>query len=337
MRFARTCCLLLLVLLLVPNRPVGSTDDADRHRRTAPSLTPPRAENAFSDERAGFSVRVRDEVIPYRVMGLFVMPGERIPLRPLSATPERGFTVEAERGAVRSGPDGTWTWTAPRTPGLYPLAVTETTSGARIRLNAFVMTPFDHRSARLDGYRIGRYEPTPLRNNPIYNRPPGFVRLTAANRDVHIAPHFTLGQFACKQTAAYPQYLLVRERLLLKLEWILQELNDRGHTAHTLHVMSGFRTPHYNRAIGNRSRYSRHLYGGAADVFVDADDDGYMDDLNGDGRIDRDDAQVLAAIVNDRKHDPDYRPFRGGLGLYDAAPHRGPFVHVDARGYLARW
>ncbi|WP_376696195.1 hypothetical protein [Wenzhouxiangella sp. EGI_FJ10305] len=27
----------------------------------------------------------------------------------------------------------------------------------------------------------------------------------------------------------------------------------------------------------------------------------------------------------------------GGLGLYGPRSHRGPFVHVDARGNAARW
>ena len=29
--------------------------------------------------------------------------------------------------------------------------------------------------------------------------------------------------------------------------------------------------------------------------------------------------------------------FDGGLGVYGPASHRGPFVHIDLRGYRARW
>jgi len=32
-----------------------------------------------------------------------------------------------------------------------------------------------------------------------------------------------------------------------------------------------------------------------------------------------------------------YQPFIGGLGIYGPKPHRGPFVHVDVRGFRARW
>ena len=335
--------LLALSFLLLLGAATEPIDDAPPHvaSRSLSAPVPPLSADdetaRFSDGRAGFSVRVRDEVIPYRVMGVFVMPGEQVRLAAETQHPAAAFVAKAKSGSVQTaGPDA-WRWTAPRTPGLYPLTITDVTSGERIRLNAFVLTPFDHRSQRLDGYRIGRYERTPLRGNPIYNRPAGFVRLTAANHDVRVAPHFTLGQFACKQTNTYPQYLLLRERLLLKLELILQEANARGHTTHTFHVMSGFRTPHYNRAIGNRTAYSRHVYGGAADIFIDNDGDGQMDDLNGDGHIDKSDARVLAAIVDDHQHERWYQSFLGGLGIYGPAPHRGPFVHVDARGYRARW
>jgi uncharacterized protein YcbK (DUF882 family) len=131
--------------------------------------------------------------------------------------------------------------------------------------------------------------------------------------------------------------LLLREELLLKLEALLQAVNKRGVAVNTLHVMSGFRTPHYNRAIGNQTDYSRHLYGGAADVFVDADGDGTMDDVTGDGTTTRADARWLANLVESLQDGADMPPVIGGLGVYGPAPHRGPFVHVDARGYRARW
>ena len=200
-----------------------------------------------------------------------------------------------------------------------------------------MLVPFDHGQQALNGYRIGRYEPVPLRGDPAYRRPAGFVEVTPETRDVPVAPHFTLGQFLCKQESDYPKYLLVRERLLLKLEMILAAVNDLGIEAQTLHVMSAFRTPHYNKAIGNTTTYSRHLYGGAADIFVDTDDDGVMDDLDGDGAITKADAQVMAQIVEGETDEVWYQPFIGGLGIYAPAPHRGPFIHVDVRGQRARW
>jgi hypothetical protein len=99
--------------------------------------------------------------------------------------------------------------------------------------------------------------------------------------------------------------------------------------------MSGFRTPAYNASIGNTTIYSRHLWGDAADVYVDADGDGRMDDLNGDGRHTVADARLLATWVEGLEARKSWRP--GGLASYRANAVHGPFVHVDARGTRARW
>lgn len=291
----------------------------------------------YRPERVNFAVQVKDAVVPYRVLGLFVMPGEAVPLEALLAPPAARFTAQAEAGTlVETGP-AQWQWTAPEEPGLYRLAVTNEATGAQMLFNAFVKTPYDPADARIGGYRIGQYQKKLLRGDSAYARPEGFVKLTRENRDVRVAPHFTLGQFQCKQGGGYPKYLLLEERLLLKLEIILEAVNERGIPAQTLHVMSAFRTPWYNRSIGNRTEYSRHLYGGAADVFVDTDGDGVMDDLTGDGRTAVADARFLAALVEEQTGEAWYAPFVGGLGVYDAAPHRGPFIHVDVRGRPARW
>jgi uncharacterized protein YcbK (DUF882 family) len=101
--------------------------------------------------------------------------------------------------------------------------------------------------------------------------------------------------------------------------------------------MSGYRTPHYNYAIGNRTQHSRHAYGDAADVFVDSDLDGVIDDLDRSGRVDTGDAKWLYSIVESLYGETWYMPFVGGLGLYGPKPHRGPFIHVDTRGQRARW
>jgi uncharacterized protein YcbK (DUF882 family) len=103
-----------------------------------------------------------------------------------------------------------------------------------------------------------------------------------------------------------------------------------------MQVMSGFRTPQYNGGGGNgRSGVSRHMYGDAADVFVDNDQNGRMDDLNGDGRVDHRDAQVILEAVErvERRHPR----FAGGGGVYRANAAHGPFAHIDVRGWRARW
>jgi hypothetical protein len=77
------------------------------------------------------------------------------------------------------------------------------------------------------------------------------------------------------------------------------------------------------------------MYGDAMDVYVDNDGDKGMDDLNGDGRVDVNDARVLAnAAQNVEREHPN---LIGGIGVYaPTGAHRG-FVHIDTRGYRARW
>jgi hypothetical protein len=116
--------------------------------------------------------------------------------------------------------------------------------------------------------------------------------------------------------------------------------------------MSGYRTPYYNRAIGNSTTYSRHLWGDAADIFVDTNPrDGEMDDLNRDGMENFRDAKILYDIVNDiyapriqrlltsgLVYEPRLqRLFTGGLARYPETDAHGPFVHVDVRGIYTRW
>ena len=101
--------------------------------------------------------------------------------------------------------------------------------------------------------------------------------------------------------------------------------------------MSGYRTPWYNQAIGNVP-YSRHAWGGAADIYIDeAPMDGRMDDLNGDGRVDRDDARWLADFVSGMSRRGEFGARIGGLGVYGSNSAHGPFIHVDVRGSRARW
>lgn len=291
---------------------------------------------AFDAGLADFTIQFGKRTVDYQVLAVSVMPGEKIPVsvvRPGKWT----FSLWADAGIQDHPEPATWEWTAPMAPGHYLLRV-QRNDGEAVDLRVFVLRPGKAaREGVLQGYRIGNYPERPLRDDPIYQAPDGFIEVTEAMADLPVSPHFTLGQFLCKQQPDHwPKYLLLRTALLIKLETLLAETNRRGIHADTFFIMSGYRTPTYNKAIGNVA-YSRHLWGGAVDVFVDNDGDGVMDDLNGDGRHDIADAKMLHRIAQDLADNGIWKRLLGGLGLYGPRPHRGAFVHVDARGNNARW
>jgi hypothetical protein len=190
----------------------------------------------------------------------------------------------------------------------------------------------------LNGYRIGHYPTVALRQQPIYTPPRGLIEVTLENENTLVSPHFRLRQFLCKQDGDYPKYMVLDARLLTALELFLEKANAHGYQARTLTVMSGYRTPYYNRAIGNSTTYSRHVWGDAADIFIDENPkDGRMDDLNQDGEIDSHDAEVLYDLIESGYESRFQSLLVGGLARYRETSSHGPFVHVDVRGVTARW
>lgn len=305
----------------------------------APSADSGRVSEEIADRvvhRPGFALKVGNEVSPYGVTSLFVLPRSTLRLEAVLLEGNERFVAAAEKGRLVRVAPTTWTYRAPATPGVYGLTLCDMRGNRTMYVNVFVLEPYDGEDV-FHGYRIGRYERIPLRDDPAYEMPDGFVRVTKDNEGTWVSPHFQLRQFLCKQESEYPKFLVLRTRLLIKLEMLLEALDAEGIRADGLHVMSGYRTPWYNRAIGNSTRYSRHAYGDAADVFVDNDRDACMDDITGDGEATEADARTLAAVIEARSEDAWYAPFAGGLGVYGPAPHRGPFIHIDTRGRRARW
>jgi hypothetical protein len=94
---------------------------------------------------------------------------------------------------------------------------------------------------------------------------------------------------------------------------VLRELRDKGIDNSRVVVLSGFRAPYYNDLrIDGRGAASRHQFGDAADIIIDADGNGQMDDLNGDRRSDlRDLSRIGAAVASVERRYPE---LIGGLG-----------------------
>jgi hypothetical protein len=332
----------------------GPADEASSPREFLslernPDLTPVRLDRESSVNRATpratfeagtapLAVEADGAPLLFEVQAIPVLPGATVRFRVPEGGPTADVRLEFAQGSAAET-DGGWDWVAPAQPGAYAL---EISAGAEsdtrvVQVTALVAHPASLvEGEAIHGFRLGRYMDKPLRGDPAYLPPDGFIEVPAGLENLAVSPHFVLGQFLCKQEGDR-RFLVLSPALLAKLEAGLQKVNEAGHRAETFHVMSGYRTPAYNRAIGNTTVYSRHLYGDAADIYVDIDGNGHMDDLNGDGTVDSRDARVLFRIMGSLEEEGHEHVTPGGLGLYGPKPHRGPFVHVDTRGTPARW
>lgn len=198
---------------------------------------------------------------------------------------------------------------------------------------------FDEKvNGRIGRYLIGFWPGERGRvTSKAYQNPIRFFEVTLENQDTRVSEHFRIRDFLTKgQAGTWPKYVVLREELVDKLELVITDLKSRGVLVRQMTVMSGFRTPEYNGPGGDgRSGVSRHIYGDAADVFVDNDSNGRMDDLNGDGKVDHRDARVILESVE--RVERRFPALSGGVGVYRSTPAHGPFAHVDVRGWRARW
>ncbi|WP_416897727.1 MAG: D-Ala-D-Ala carboxypeptidase family metallohydrolase [Minwuia sp.] len=284
-----------------------------------------RPDYSVSAEKAVKEVRIGGEKLPMRIWFATVMPGEK-----LLITLPSGYAMRID-GKFRSRRGAVNEWQAPENPGTTDIMILKPNGEMVNRLSVFTLEPAeDMKDGWLNGYRIGNY---------AADAPQGFIRIDGPeDMELPVSPHFRIGQFMCKQQPDHwPKYVLVTPSLLTRLESVMRELNGTGTTeADTLFVMSGYRTPFYNTAIRGAKR-SRHMFGDAADVYVDhSPRDGVMDDLSGDERVTRADANWLYDFASKTFIAKADIP-QGGIGAYGANAVHGPFVHIDGRGQRARW
>ena len=206
--------------------------------------------------------------------------------------------------------------------------------------SVITLTPIsERRRGRIGLYYIGTWPTERGRPHAGYTTPSGFIEVTPDNQDTPVSDHFALGDFLTHdQQGVWPKYLVLDLRLVDKLELVLQDLEEHGYSTAGVHVMSGFRTPQYNVRGGDprgRATLSRHMYGDASDIFIDNDGNGWMDDLNYDGKLNIKDAEVILAAVD--RVELEHPGLVGGAGVYPAEGGHGPFIHIDVRGYRARW
>ena len=244
-------------------------------------------------------------------------------------------TLTRASAATLAGFITTFGESAIRSPGVYPVAA----NGTKTPFTFIVLRPFgEKRGESLQGYRLGRWPSERWMMGRKYWNPDGFIEVTPENAGLRLSEHFELREFLTHdQRDVWPKYVVLQEPLIDKLELVLADLAAHGVPTDRVRVLSGFRAPYYNDRIvaEGAARASRHQYGDAADIIIDADGDGRMDDLNHDGRLDLRDTQVILQSVE--RVERAYPGLVGGLGLYHAMGSSGPFAHIDVRGTSARW
>jgi hypothetical protein len=305
----------LLPLLILAGVAAGATlSDAVSRSRISPQL----------------KIDINGYTYDWDNVGRFVLPGETLHLAVTENGDNSGWVASAGE-LVDAG--GHTDWVAPLDPGLYPIIVTSGTTVRRI--NAFVMIPYEQldKKGHLRGVRIGRY-PRLTDMFPNFKNPRGFIEVTPGLMDVLVSQRYKLGDFAPRAMDGFPKYTVLCEELLVKLELLTDFVQGKGYKFERFTVLSGYRPPALNRRV-RYGRNSAHIYGGAADILIDANADGSADDLNHDGQSNRKDAKLLASWAEELE--VLHPELVGGIGWYSRTRSRNPFVHVDVRGVKSRW
>lgn len=133
---------------------------------------------------------------------------------------------------------------------------------------------------------------------------PKFKRLCLKHG--YLSPNFKLSEAACKDGTPVPSHLIGNaQRHAFNLEKLRHELGDRP-----VRIISWYRTPAYNRAVGGASQ-SRHMSADATDHS----------------------SQFITSVGRARWNAATGKVFSsGGVGTYSSGSG-----HVDSRGVRARW
>lgn len=261
-------------------------------------------------------------------------PGETV----VADTLPSGATATFSSGAAA---ESSRLLAAPRRAGIWSLAISVGNALKPVTdFSVITLRPAsDKRSGRIGLYYIGSWPSARPTARVKYTPPSGFIEATPETQTTPLSDHFLLRDFfPHDQQNVWPKYIVVDLKLIDKLELVLADLNEHGIRTDGVRVLSGFRTPQYNTGGGDprgRAALSRHMYGDAADIFIDNDGNGSMDDLNHDGRVNIGDARVILAAVN--RVEAAHPSLIGGCGVYAGTSAHGPFTHIDTRGYAARW
>ncbi len=287
-------------------------------------------DESFVEERANFSVSWNSISIPYRTMLVSALPGKSVKIEAHPKQVLHRFKLEVAGVQLAPEAKNKWVWKAPSSSGLLKARLVNLTEPDQIELNIFVLVPAKLKEGEyINLYRIGSYPVAPLGTLAMTSAPKGYIEVSKENEKTLVGPHFQLGQFVSDRSKRYPKYIVLRTKLVLRMERILASVNSAGWPVQTFSVLQGYRTPYANKQFGG-ARLSRHQWGEAADIIIDeSPKDGVMDDLNGDALIDANDEKTLRDAVNKALSVSKLRQMSEFLNEYKQA-QPSPFVHVTA-------
>ena len=214
-----------------------------------------------------------------------------------------------------------------------------------------VMYPFDREGAGvIESYPIGLYPNEeaedvrePVASHKAAYRPPKFfIKVTAENALVPISRHFNLGDFSPEGEKGKEHFIALDYSIVERLEQILTALREKGIKVNRLKILRGYLSPNeverMRRKKINIAAFSRSLYGDSATFIIDEDNDGIMDDLTGDGKLDASDLTLVSDVV---KAIESQTRLYGGTGVYyhfqDLYHKDTPCIQVDTRGWHTSW
>ncbi len=282
-----------------------------------------------------------------------MLPGESLQVTAEAAGQPGRLAVIKDGQIIRE--DAVLNFTAPEKPGAFYISLAAVAGGQNRRGEICVLVP--HKATarrtnqgwlvRVDDSPIGEYRQASasgnakVKDNPDSYQPPAWwMRITDMNASFEVAPGVTADDLVApsedtglKHTdivpVCYPMWTAITA--------LRDGLTARGIPGSALRVISGFRTPPYNRSIGSNA-FGRHVYGDAFDFYINlaGGDNIKAADLNRDGKLDRRDAYPIVAIIEDLQAEGKLP--MGGIGVYNTiGGDHEVSMHLDVRGHRATW
>lgn len=273
-----------------------------------------------------FTINVNNTELQPHMMAFIATAGEEITL---SFTDSLNWSLPAMNLSERSTE---FSFELPLLHGIYSVTASDSSSVQEW----LIMVPLDKsqfRTASINSFPVGFYGDGNSRN---YLPESGFIELWPGTFESRVSTHLSLSDFLGHVDGSWPQYMVLDLRLVYKMEMVFAGVADNYSEARDIHCISGFRTPAYNAEIGNETGFSLHLYGSAADFWIEGwPENELIDDLDRNKRIDVYDAEYIIDIT--RELEAAGRVAVGGASAYRWISTHGPFVHLDTRGSPAVW